>query len=165
VSFIWKTDYLDTIKDILEDALRRRRPEGALDATKDFMLDRLDDALEPLARVASGLLEWSQMKQNAIAATATATGGARIAARCVDALMKADPSVDLHLVGHSAGSTFLGPCAAADARRHQRWALKEPGFAARSRAARFGRRPYDGLFFLSVRGHQGRSLRALLALN
>ncbi len=111
VSFIWKTDYLDTLKDILEDALRRRRPEGALDATKDFMLDRLDDALEPLARVASGLLEWSQMKQNAIAATASATGGARIAARCVDALMKADPSLDLHMVGHSAGSTFLGPLA------------------------------------------------------
>jgi hypothetical protein len=111
VSFIWKTDYLNTLKDVLEDALRRRRPEGALDATKDFMLDRLDDALEPLARVASGLLEWSQMKQNAIAATATATGGARIAARCIDALMKADPSLDLHMVGHSAGSIFLGPLA------------------------------------------------------
>ena len=109
VSFLWKTDYLDTLKDILEDALHRRRPEGALDATKDFMLERLDDALEPLARIASGLLEWSQMKQNAIAATASATGGARVAAGCIDALMKADPSLELHLVGHSAGSIFLAP--------------------------------------------------------
>src|SRR5580765_3503730 len=111
VSVLWQTDYQDILKDILEDALHRRRPEGQLDATKDFMLDRLDDALEPLARIASGLLEWSQMKRNAIAATATATGGARIAARCIDALMKADPSLDLHLVAHSAGSIFLGPLA------------------------------------------------------
>jgi|KBSMisStaDraftv2_1062788.scaffolds.fasta_scaffold17731_4 hypothetical protein len=109
VSFLWKTDYLDTLKDILEDALHRRRPEGALDATKDFMLERLDDALEPLARIASGLLEWSQMKQNAIAATASATGGARVAAGCIDSLMKADSSLELHLVGHSAGSIFLAP--------------------------------------------------------
>jgi hypothetical protein len=144
VSFIWKTDYLDPLKDILEDALRRRRPEGALDATKDFMLDRLDDALEPLARVASGLLEWSQMKQNAIAATASATGGARIAARCVDALMKADPSLDLHMVGHSAGSTFLGPArtAADRERRIDDGPLKgAPASGAPSRVARSGRRP------------------------
>ena len=111
VSVLWQTDYQDILKDILEDALRRRRPEGLLDATKDFMLDRLDDALEPLARVASGLLEWSQMKRNATAATASSTGGGRIAAARIAALMASDPTIDLHLVAHSAGSIFLGPLA------------------------------------------------------
>jgi hypothetical protein len=111
VSVLWQTDYQDVLKDILEDALHRRRPEGQLDATKDFMLDRLDDALEPLARIASGLLEWSQMKRNAIAATASTTGGGRIAAARIAALMASDPTIDLHLVAHSAGSIFLGPLA------------------------------------------------------
>jgi hypothetical protein len=111
VSVLWQTDYLDTLKDVLEDALHRRRPEGVLDAAKDFMLDRLDDALEPLARVASGLLEWSQMKQNAISATTSQTGGARIAAGRIAALMQGDPSLELHIVGHSAGSIFLAPFA------------------------------------------------------
>ena len=44
LAFIWKTDYWSTLKDILTDCLRRRRPEGILDKSKDFMLDRLDDA-------------------------------------------------------------------------------------------------------------------------
>jgi hypothetical protein len=167
VSFIWKTDYLDTLKDILEDALRRRRPEGALDATKDFMLDRLDDALEPLARVASGLLEWSQMKQNAIAATASATGGARIAARCVDALMKADPSLDLHMVGHSAG--LRSARAAADREgRHRRWtAQREHRLRAHHRELHaLGAGLHDGPLPSAVRtGDRGRSPAAVLALH
>jgi hypothetical protein len=54
ISLIWKTDFWSTLKNILQDAVRRRRPEGYLDGTKDFMLDRLDDALEPLARVIGG---------------------------------------------------------------------------------------------------------------
>ena len=51
LSLVWKTDFWTTLTNILQDAVARRRPEGFLDATKDFMLDRLDDALEPLARV------------------------------------------------------------------------------------------------------------------
>ena len=54
LAFIWRTDFWTTITNILEDAVRRRRPEGVLDAAKDFMLDRLDDALEPLARALTG---------------------------------------------------------------------------------------------------------------
>ena len=52
--FIWKTDLWTTIRNILQDAVARRRPEGFLDSAKDFMLDRLDDGLEPIARVAGG---------------------------------------------------------------------------------------------------------------
>ncbi|HET6196099.1 MAG TPA: hypothetical protein VFE12_10105, partial [Acetobacteraceae bacterium] len=61
--------------------------------------------------IASGLLEWSQMKQNGVAATASATGGARIAAGRIAALLEADPTLEVHLVAHSAGSIFLGPLA------------------------------------------------------
>jgi hypothetical protein len=58
LAFIWHSDYWTTVTNMLKDAVSRRRPEGVLDATKDFMLDRLDDALEPLARVLTGKSAW-----------------------------------------------------------------------------------------------------------
>ena len=104
LAFIWKTDYWTTLKNILSDALSRRRPEGFLDKSKDFMLDRLDDALEPIARIFSGKLEWSEMKKNALLASINETGGARIAAQHIANIVKNDSSVELHIAGHSAGS-------------------------------------------------------------
>jgi hypothetical protein len=109
LSFIWHTDYWTTLKNILADALRRRRPEGPLDAAKDFMLDRLDDALEPLARGLSGKAAWDEMKRNALAASEAADGGARLTARRVAALLRQHPALKVHLVGHSAGSIFHAP--------------------------------------------------------
>lgn len=108
LSFIWKTDFWTTLRYILEDALRRRRPEGVLDAAKDFMLDRLDDALEPLARIVGGKAQWDEMKENALRATTGAggaKGGARIAAEHVAAL--ASDGFELHMAAHSAGSIYF----------------------------------------------------------
>ncbi|WP_219061851.1 C1 family peptidase [Pseudomonas sp. UMAB-08] len=107
LAFIWKTDYWTTLGNMLADAARRRRPEGVLDATKDFMLDRLDDALEPIARLLTGKSEWDEMKQNALLATVSAEGGARVVAEGLAVLAK--QGVEIHLVGHSAGSIFLAP--------------------------------------------------------
>ena len=66
ISFIWRTDLWSTIRNILQDAVTRRRPEGFLDNAKDFMLDRLDDGLEPIARAAGGHRVWAEMQQNAM---------------------------------------------------------------------------------------------------
>jgi len=109
LAFVWKTDYWTTLVNILQDALKQRRPEGLLDATKDFMLDRLDDGLEPLGRRLTGKAQWDEMKENAFLATTTAHGGARIVAEHLAQLVKNDPTVELHVVGHSAGSIFHGP--------------------------------------------------------
>jgi predicted alpha/beta hydrolase family esterase len=111
-TFIWHTDYWTTVKNVLDDAFRRRRPEGVLDATKDFMLDRLDDALEPLARVLSGKAAWDEMKENALGATQNSKGGARAVVGHLKRLIDKLPSAQapkIHLVGHSAGSIFHGP--------------------------------------------------------
>jgi hypothetical protein len=116
VSFIWKTDYLSTLAYTIEDALKKRRTEGVLDAAKDFMLDRLDDALEPLARVGTGKAEWDQMKQNAAAASEPpagkradidTAGGAYRFVQMLDGLYARYPGLELHVAGHSAGSIFL----------------------------------------------------------
>ena len=108
LAFLWHTDYWTTITNILEDTFRRRRPEGLLDATKDFMLDRLDDALEPLARTLSGKASWSEMKQNALLATTSEQGAARAVIEEIAAL-PSNQKVELHVVGHSAGSVFHAP--------------------------------------------------------
>ncbi|WP_435609938.1 C1 family peptidase [Pseudomonas knackmussii] len=107
LAFIWHSDFWTTLGNILADAMRRRRPEGVLDASLDFMLDRADDLLEPLARVLSGKAEWDEMKENALLATTGANGGARLAAGYLAQLAQA--GVEIHLVGHSAGSILLAP--------------------------------------------------------
>lgn len=110
LAFIWKTDLWTTLGNLLQDALRHRRADsGLLDRAKDFMLDRLDDALEPLARTLGGKLCWDEMKENAVLATQSATGGARLVATELQRLLQADPAIELHVVGHSAGSIFHGP--------------------------------------------------------
>ncbi|GAB3921719.1 C1 family peptidase [Larkinella terrae] len=108
VSFIWHTDFWTTTTNILQDALKRRRPEGILDSSKDFMLDRLDDALEPVARLLMGKMQWGEMKENGLLATNKSNGGARIALQYIAELAK-DPKVEIHVVGHSAGSIFHAP--------------------------------------------------------
>lgn len=109
LAFIWHSDAWSTIRNILADATRQRRPEGFLDAAKDFLLDRLDDALEPLARALGGRAMWKEMKENALAATATQAGGARLVLDELARLVKSDPAYEIHVVGHSAGSIFHAP--------------------------------------------------------
>jgi len=107
VSFVWHSDFWSTLTNILQDAMRRRRPEGALSAAKDFLLDRLDDTLELLARGLAGKASWDEMKENALAASG-AEGGARLALQHLAQLHRRMP-LEVHVVGHSAGSIFMAP--------------------------------------------------------
>lgn len=107
ISFIWHSDFWSTLTNMLQDAMRRRRPEGALTAAKDFLLDRLDDTLELLARGLAGKASWDEMKENALAASG-ASGGARLTLQHLAALHSRMP-LEVHVVGHSAGSIFLAP--------------------------------------------------------
>ncbi len=111
ISFIWKTDYLTTVRNILRDAFQRRKPEGILDSSKDFLLDRADDALEPLARKISGRQVWEEMKENAVAATMRKNGGARKVALELAKLLNEPEFADteIHVTSHSAGAIFMGP--------------------------------------------------------
>lgn len=108
IALIWKTDIWTTVTNILRDALSRRRAEGLL-IPKDFMLDRLDDALEPLARVLGGKHLWDEMKENARLATVARRGGIRKLATQLAKLIADDQSVELHLAGHSAAGVLHAP--------------------------------------------------------
>jgi hypothetical protein len=108
LAFIWHSDFWTTITNILQDAVRRRRPEGVLDATKDFLLDRFDDAMEPLARVLTGHAAWNEMKENALGAS-SARGGARLVLGHIATLFKRFPALEIHIVAHSAGAILQAP--------------------------------------------------------
>ena len=113
LAFIWRTDLWTTIRNILQDAVTRRRPEGFLDSAKDFMLDRLDDGLEPVARAAGGRRVWAEMQQNAGLASQS-NGGLLVALNEIKKLLAQHPRLKVHLVGHSAGSILLGALAGAN---------------------------------------------------
>jgi hypothetical protein len=111
IAIIWRSDFWTTVTNILEDAFRRRRDEGVLDAAKDFLLDRLDDTLESLAVILRAKMFWDEMKENATWATTTAAGGGRKVADHLAAALAAGEIDEIHLVGHSAGSILLAPFA------------------------------------------------------
>ena len=113
LSFIWRTDLWSTLRDILQDAITRRRPEGFLDNTKDFMLDRLDDGLEPVARAAGGHRVWAEMQENAEKASQK-NGGLLVVLSELKKLTARHPGLQVHLAGHSAGSILLGGLAGAN---------------------------------------------------
>lgn len=106
LSFIWHSDFWTTLVNILKESLGKRRPEGFLDSAKDFMLDRLDDALEPLARTIGGKAQWDEMRENATGASGR-NGGARLVAELLNGLQ--GQGTEIHLIGHSAGSIFHAP--------------------------------------------------------
>jgi len=109
LAFVWHSDFWSTLKNILGEAVRRRKPEGLIDNVADFMLDRLDDTLEPLARFIGGKSQWDEMKENALRATTDNNGGARLVAAELKKLV-ADGKIDeIHVVAHSAGSIFMAP--------------------------------------------------------
>lgn len=107
LSLIWATDAWTTLRNILRDAVSRRRPEGFLDDAKDFMLDRLDDALEPVARGIGGKALWDEMKENAVRASEKG-GGLLTVLDQVVRLKARNKALKVHMVGHSAGSILLG---------------------------------------------------------
>ena len=112
LAIIWKSDFWTTITNLMQDAQRRRRPEGFLGNALDFMLDRFDDFLEPVARGAGGRRLWQEMKENARLATESPQGGLRVVLGYLqDLLHQLGEDVELHLAGHSAGAIVLGPFA------------------------------------------------------
>lgn len=108
LAFLWNNEYGATLTQILQNGLKQRRPEGTVEDNQDFMLDRLDDALEPLVRP-EGSLQWSVLKTKALQAAKIYNGGIRLILQFIDQLQKQEPNLEIHLVGHSLGSLLLEP--------------------------------------------------------
>lgn len=108
----WKTGAFDSIKGIIEDKLADiARPAGAagdvMANLKDAVVEAKDRTLEVACRRVLVRALWEQMKQNAAAASIPGRGAARVG-EALRALAEARGGrLEVHLVGHSAGSIIL----------------------------------------------------------
>jgi hypothetical protein len=107
----WKTGPIETLTDLVEDQLQRiPKPEGGIGDVIDYVKDAAIEAFDRTIEVVVGPAVkpiWSQMKQNAGASAEQGHGGALIAGALLD-LKASVPNLEVHLVGHSAGSIILG---------------------------------------------------------
>ena len=103
LSFVWETGLFETIAQLLE----RCRAKAASEAQRGGVADWLTDPmLEEAVRALQAPRIWGGMKA-AAAAACDAQGGATYVARKLEAFLAVHrDKVDLHAVGHSAGSIF-----------------------------------------------------------
>ncbi|RZL33613.1 MAG: peptidase C1 [Rubrivivax sp.] len=112
--FTWKTGPGETLMDMLEDLKHRviagDRSEGWLDRLREVAAEAKDRAIEAVGRqFARGI--WSEMRENA-AGGGTEDHVLDLAADMLrelrNLLAKSGKALEIHLVGHSAGSILLG---------------------------------------------------------
>jgi hypothetical protein len=102
IHFVWETGFCDALKQILSGA-RQAAPRGV---PRDFWDHTTDLAVEAAARTLGGGKIWAAMKRSAELASAP-QGGATYVARKLIKLCESRPGqIELHAVGHSAGSIF-----------------------------------------------------------
>jgi hypothetical protein len=121
----WRTGVLESLKGIFEDIQQGVEPTGAFRdvwrIVKDTVGEARDRAVEVASQTAGVRAIWSQMKQNARAAhvirqpIAGADGKVTqqdptlvLLADALGSLRKRLPRLEVHLVGHSAGSILFG---------------------------------------------------------
>jgi len=89
LEFLWETDHYPRLIDILYRATEGRRNDGYDPKAFGFMIDRRDDAIEPLVRRMGGKAEWDRMKLSAGDATMDAdAGGVREAMGRIAAILR-----------------------------------------------------------------------------
>jgi len=107
----WRTGPLETLSDLVEEALAQAGETAAAGAPARGWLEQLsertDRLLEAVLRV-PGSAMWNQMKLNALRASSHPEGGARAMVAHLAALQAQLPGLELHLMGHSAGAIFIG---------------------------------------------------------
>ena len=113
----WKTGTWESIRGILADRAANlfSRSEGVLDAlrgARDRVREKLDRSIEVVAENGGVKSLWSEMKQNAAASVLVGRVGWMVLQRLHElrtALREQqNKELEIHLVGHSAGSIVLG---------------------------------------------------------
>lgn len=103
--FMWETGIANTLANIVRDVFRHRRFGGIWDSVKERMQDLADEAIE-LAVRGVGRPVWREMQENGERASNDQHGADLVAKHIAD-YRASGGKVELHLVGHSAGSILL----------------------------------------------------------
>ena len=109
VFIAWQSGVADTIENIIGDFIDTLVTE-AQDRKTRSLVDTVSEARDYLIEAAAIVPArpiWSQMKQNAVAAS-SGDGGMVTLARCLARLGEDFSNLEVHLVGHSAGAILLG---------------------------------------------------------
>ncbi len=104
IFLVWKTGPLET----LANRLRGKKP-GDPQIAGGFLTDKVSDPfLENTLGPTLGRAAWNDMKRSAAIAN-TPDGGLTQLANALQSLLIQLPTLEVHLIGHSAGSLLLGP--------------------------------------------------------
>jgi len=113
----WKTGLLETLGNVFRDAYTRdarspglERSEGIGDwfrKVSDRITNANDYTWEAIARRVAVKALWTEMKENAALASKEG-GGTFLLADHLDVLRTKYPELEIHLIGHSAGSIIFG---------------------------------------------------------
>lgn len=109
---VWKTGLLESIGDIIRDAFARQAGLAgwAISDATDGLIEK--SVGRPLARPV-----WSEMKENAKLVASPGRGGDLLVTALQKLAATWGDQLEIHLVGHSAGSIILGRLLSAIARR------------------------------------------------
>ncbi|MDB5973002.1 MAG: family peptidase domain protein [Hydrocarboniphaga sp.] len=103
----WRTGVWESIVGMLHDTTDKLFGASIVGSGWEWARDQADRAIEALAERALVKPVWMQIKQNAEAAADGGSGLWQVATH-LRALKQALPSLEIHLVGHSAGAILLG---------------------------------------------------------
>ena len=111
--YTWRTGLRETLVNIANDALRdfvngvTGSIRDAFENIRESASERVDRYIETFCRRGGPKSLWTEMKENT-AAAATSGGALRLIAKELHALRSEIPDLEIHLVGHSAGSLAIG---------------------------------------------------------
>lgn len=115
VYLTWRTGVLESIVSIMGDSVGRFFPKSEglddlLERARNELTEVLDRTLEVACEKLGVKAIWSQMKQNAeeSAMRADMDRGTYLLLKSLVTLKEQHPDLQIHLVGHSAGSIILG---------------------------------------------------------
>ena len=105
----WKSGWQETIANMLEDGFVSEFGQAApARGLSESYTEATDRAVEVLARQVLARSLWSEMKENVARAAASDRGFCLLAGRLRQLAEAAGGKLQLHLLGHSAGSYVLG---------------------------------------------------------
>ncbi|WP_447600573.1 caspase family protein [Nitrospira sp. Nam80] len=102
IHFVWETGFLETLKQLLARSGR----EVPRAVPRDFWDFTLDPAIEAFCHAFGGVTIWSGMKRSAERSVASDGGALYVAQKLKDLCRSRGDQLELHAVGHSAGSIF-----------------------------------------------------------
>lgn len=102
---VWQTGLLESIGDIFSDW---RKSQPAATGLGDGLIEKTDALIESTVGRKAAKPIWSEMKENAALALAASRGGELLIKALVDLISLWGDQLEIHLIGHSAGSIWLG---------------------------------------------------------